>query len=88
MFSVVLVVGFGLLGILMDMFGMPATPMMLSFILGGKIESYFRMGCSYARGSLLPFVTRPVSLIFILIAVFSVVGPVITKQVKKRFAKG
>ena len=88
MFSVVLVVGFGLLGILMDMFGMPATPMMLSFILGGKIESYFRMGCSYARGSLLPFVTRPVSLIFILIAVFSVVGPVITKQVKKRFSKG
>ncbi len=29
------------------------------------------------------FLTRPISLIFILIAVFSVIGPVITKQIKK-----
>ncbi len=83
MFSVYLVLGFGALGIIMDAFKMPTTPMMLSFILGGKIESYFRMGCSYARGDMTTFLTRPISLIFILIAVFSVIGPVITKQIKK-----
>ena len=33
MFSVYLVLGFGLLGILMNMFDMPTTPLMLSFIL-------------------------------------------------------
>lgn len=86
MFSVYLVLGFGLLGIVMDMFGMPSTPLMLAFILGGKIESYFRMGCSYAKGDMTTFVTRPISLIFILIAVFSVVGPVISKSLKKRKA--
>lgn len=32
------------------------------------------------------FVTRPISLIFILIAVYSVVGPIITKMLKKRKA--
>lgn len=86
MFSVYLVLGFGLLGIVMDIFKMPGTPLMLAFILGGKIESYFRMGCSYAKGDLTSFVTRPISLVFILIAVYSVIGPIITKQIKKRKA--
>ena len=76
MFSVYLVLGFGLLGIVMDIFGMPTTPLMLSFILGSKIESYFRMGCSYAKGDLT----------FILVAVYSVVGPIITKAIKNRKA--
>ena len=82
MFSVYLVLVFGALGILMDVFGMPSTPLMLSFILGSKIESYFRMGCSYARGDLTMFVKRPISLIFLLIAIYSVVGPIITKKIK------
>lgn len=86
MFSVLLVLGFGVLGVVMDMFGMPNTPLMLAFILGSKIESYFRMGCSYARGDLTSFVTRPISLIFILIAIYSVVGPIITKAIKSRKA--
>ena len=86
MFSVLLVLGFGVLGVVMDMFGMPNTPLMLAFILGSKIESYFRMGCSYARGDLTSFVTRPISLIFILVAVYSVVGPIITKAIKNKKA--
>ena len=79
MFSVYMVLIFGVVGIIMDFFKMPMTPLMLSFILGGKIESYFRMGCSYARGDMTKFVTRPISLIFLLIAVYSIVGPVIKK---------
>ena len=88
MFSVFMMIGFGVLGVIMDMFGMPMTPLMLSFILGPKIEEYFRTGCSYARGDLTSFVTRPISLIFILVAIYSVVGPIITKKIKdKRAAK-
>lgn len=86
MFNVYLVLVLGMLGILLDVFGMPSTPLMLAFILGGKIESYFRMGCSYARGDLTSFVTRPISLIFILIAVWSVIGPMIMKLIKSRKA--
>lgn len=88
MFSVYLVLVLGIVGILLDAFGMPSTPLMLSFILGSKIESYFRMGCSYAKGDLISFITRPISLIFILIAIYSVVGPIIQKRIKqKRAAK-
>lgn len=88
MFSVYLVLVLGIVGILLDAFGMPSTPLMLSFILGSKIESYFRMGCSYAKGDLTSFITRPISLIFILIAIYSVVGPIIQKRIKqKRAAK-
>ena len=88
MFSVYMMIRFGVLGVIMDMFGMPMTPLMLSFILGPKIEEYFRTGCSYARGDLTSFITRPISLIFILVAIYSVVGPIITKKIKdKRAAK-
>lgn len=87
MFSVYLMLGFGVLGVIMDMFGMPMTPLMLAFILGSKIEEYFRTGVSYARGDMTRFLTRPISLIFILIAVYSVVGPIITKAIKNRRAK-
>ena len=85
-FSVYMMIAFGLLGVVMDMFGMPMTPLMLSFILGPKIEEYFRTGVSYARGDYSRFLTRPISLIFILIAIYSVVGPIITKAIKNRRA--
>lgn len=86
MFSVYMVLAFGALGIFMDAFKIPSTPLMLAFILGGKIESNFRMGCSYAKGDLTSFITRPISLAFILIAIFSVVGPMITDAIKKKKA--
>ena len=85
-FSVYMMIAFGLLGVVMDMFGMPMTPLMLSFILGPKIEEYFRTGVSYARGDYTRFLTRPISLIFIIIAVYSVVGPIITKAIKNHIA--
>jgi putative tricarboxylic transport membrane protein len=68
----------------MEYFKMPGTPLMLSFILGSKIESYFRMGCSYAKGDMTSFVKRPISLIFLLIALYSVFGPLVKKAIKAR----
>jgi len=87
MFSVYLVLFFGLVGIVMDYFGLPMTPLMLAFILGGKIESYFRMGVSYGKGDYSLFFTRPISLIFILITVYSLFGPMIRKALKKNSAR-
>ena len=83
MFTVYMVIAFGVLGILMDAFKIPMSPLMLSFILGSKIESYFRMGCSYAKGDMTSFVTRPISLIFLLIALYSVVSPLIRMMIRK-----
>lgn len=84
MFSVYLVLFFGLAGIAMDFFGLPMTPLMLAFILGGKLESYFRMGVSYGKGDYSLFFTRPLSLIFIIITIYSLFGPAIRKLLKER----
>lgn len=84
MFGVYMVLVFGLLGVLMDVFKLPMTPLMLAFILGGKLESYFRMGCSYARGDLTSFITRPVSCILLLIGIYSLLSPLVRHLLKKR----
>ena len=87
MFSVYLVLFFGLFGIAMDFFGLPMTPLMLAFILGGKIESYFRMGISYGKGDYSLFFSRPISLIFILITLYSLFGPMIQNVIKAKKGK-
>lgn len=84
MFSVYLVLVFGAIGVFMEFFKMPGTPLMLSFILGSKIESYFRMGCSYARGDMTSFIKRPISLVLLLLALWSVAGPMISMAIKSR----
>lgn len=76
-FSVYAMLFFGVLGVLMDIAGIPNGPMMLAYILGGNLERYFRTGCSYAKGSLLPFVTRPVSCILLIIGIYSLLSPVV-----------
>jgi putative tricarboxylic transport membrane protein len=70
---------FAALGVVLDIFKIPTSPLILAFILGGKVEEYFRKGVSYARGDYSEFFTRPVSLIFLLIALFSVFGPYLKK---------
>ena len=71
-----------------DIKGYASAIVMLAFILGGKIESYFRMGVSYGKGDYSLFFTRPISLIFILITVYSLFGPMIRKALKKKTAQG
>ena len=74
-FNILCVLGFAALGVLMDVIKIPTSPLILSFILGAKLEEYFRKGVSYARGDYTSFLTRPISLIFLLIAVFSLFWP-------------
>lgn len=62
----------------------PTTPFILANILGSMLEKYMRRGLSYSTNGMLSFITRPVSLIFLLIAVASLVWPIISEQIKKR----
>ena len=84
MFNVAMVIVFGLIGVVLDYFEIPMGPMMLAYILGVNLETYFRQGMSFARGDLSRFVTRPISLVFLLITLFSVLFPIIKSAVKKR----
>ena len=76
-FSVLAMLAFGILAILLEMAEIPSGPMMLAYILGGNLETYFRTGISYAKGSMLPFVTRPISCILLVIGIYSLLSPLV-----------
>jgi len=71
MFDVGAMFLFGLLGFYMERNGIPLPPLVLAIILGPLIERNLRLGLMQTGGSLLPFFTRPISIVVIVgIALF------------------
>lgn len=64
---------FGFVGYVLLKYKYPLTPVVIGLILGGKFEQQLRLGITQSDGSLLPFLTRPISLFFLLAAVASIV---------------
>lgn len=67
-FDIFIVLIFGLLGYVMRLGGFPATPVLLGFILGPLLEEHFRRAMLLARGDALVFIERPISAVFLAIA--------------------
>jgi putative tricarboxylic transport membrane protein len=65
---------FGILGFLMRHFGFPLAPMILGVVLGNIAELNLARALAIDE-SLMPFVTRPWSIFFLIIALFSAVFP-------------
>jgi len=86
MFSVGAAIFFGVLAVLLEIAEIPTGPMMLAYILGGNLEYYFRNACSYAKGSYLPFFTRPVSCVLLLVGVYMLFSPLVKHLLGKRKA--
>lgn len=76
-FNVMMMLLFAGAGIMMDMARIPTSPLILAFILGPKLEEYFRKGISYSNNGVASFVTRPISLLFLLIGIGSMIWPFI-----------
>ncbi len=74
---------FGVIGYFMKRFGIPTTPLILGIVLGGIIEKNFRKALVISKGSYLTFVTRPVSLLFLVLAVIMIVRPAISAARKR-----
>jgi putative tricarboxylic transport membrane protein len=74
--------GFGLLGLGMRLFGFPAAPMILGMILGGIMEESMRRALQISGGDWGVFVDKPISFWLLVIAVLSVFLPLIKKAVK------
>ncbi|WP_261177117.1 hypothetical protein [Anaerobacillus sp. CMMVII] len=73
MFDAGALVFFGVLGYLLIKFKFPLTPIILGFILGPLLETNLRRGLMLTDGDFLPFLTKPIAVFFLSIAVFSVV---------------
>ena len=66
--------GFGIFGFLAKSFGFPLAPIVLGVVLGPVAELYMARALSLSHDPTL-FVTRPWSLFFLILAVFSVAFP-------------
>ncbi|WP_294624794.1 tripartite tricarboxylate transporter permease [uncultured Bilophila sp.] len=60
---------FGLMGYGMVKLGFPLPPMLIAFILSPQIEFYFRQSLMLSNGNMAVFVTKPLSVLFLLMAV-------------------
>ena len=76
--------GFGVFGYLAEKGGFPLGPMVLGIILGPIAEVQIRRGLTASSGSFMPLVTRPVSLIFLILAVFVLIFPYYQRWRTKR----
>jgi putative tricarboxylic transport membrane protein len=83
-FDVYAMVLFGILGFILLKIKMPLPPIILGFILGPILETNFRRGLMLSNGSLVPFIMKPISGVFLFIAVISVIMTAIKEIRRKR----
>jgi putative tricarboxylic transport membrane protein len=70
-----LMIGFGVIGYLMKRIDLPASPIILGMVLGKLMEEKMRQSLIMSDGSMLIFVTRPISLFLLLLALVSITNP-------------
>jgi putative tricarboxylic transport membrane protein len=84
MIDVWVLFGFGIFGYLAEKADYPLGPMVLGVILGPIAEVQIRRGLTASNGSFMPLITRPVSLIFLILAVFVLIYPYYQRWRRKR----
>ena len=62
-------IAFGVLGYALRRANIPMVPLILGLVLGPIMEAYFRQGIGGAAGDMTIFITRPVSLVFLIIII-------------------
>jgi putative tricarboxylic transport membrane protein len=72
-FDVLVMMIFGLFGYLFRKFEFEPAPLILAFVLGPMVETNLRQSLLLSRGSFLIFFTRPISAIFISIAIILII---------------
>lgn len=83
MFDVYTLVGFGILGFILQKYGFPRAPFVLGVVLGTSMETYLRQALQLSKNSILPFFTRPISALFLLISL-AIIGNLAWKQIQSR----
>ena len=74
--DLVMLLGFGVLGVLMRIYRFPAAPMVLAVVLGPLMEQSMRQALMMSRGSPAIFFTRPISLVVLVLATLLLSVPV------------
>lgn len=83
MFSVVLVLIFGLVGYVMKELDLPVAPLVLGLVLGPLFEKALVQTSALGEGSFAIVLQSPISVFILIAAVFFAVGPNIIARVRK-----
>ena len=83
LFDVYLMVGFGLVGFLLEAATVPLAPLILGLILGPMVEENLRTGLIKSEAALLPFVTRPICAVLVGLLALAFLWPLISRRVSR-----
>lgn len=79
-FDIAIVFVFGIIGYILDKMQYSPAPIVLGLILGNMIDENFRRSLVVSSGDPSIFVTRPISLLFFVIIIFTIVRRVLPKR--------
>lgn len=82
-FDVFVMLGAGLLGYVLRLFGVPVAPLLIAFILCRPFEESMRQALVKSEGSVMIFLTQPIAAFFLLLATGAIVFTV-RRQIKHR----
>lgn len=82
--DVYLMIIFGVAGYLMKKNGYEPAPLILALVLGPTLENGFRQSLILANGNPVIFISRPISAVFIFVALFLLLSPPILKRFGKK----
>jgi putative tricarboxylic transport membrane protein len=71
---------FGIVGYMMKKLEYEGAPLILAFVLGPMFENALRQSLMMSKGSFSIFFTRPISLVFILLAAILLISPLIFRR--------
>ena len=86
LFDVGVVVVAGVAGYLLQKVGIHPAPVILGVVLGPLFEQNFRRSLLLGDGSLLPYLTRPLSVTMIIVILIIVFGPSLSRFVRNQLA--
>jgi putative tricarboxylic transport membrane protein len=83
-FAIWLTLFFGVVGYVMNVYGYPASPLILGLILGPMMEENFRRALLVSRGDFTVFLTRPISAVLLGLAVLAIVWTLLSAWRRSR----
>lgn len=84
LFDVGVMLAFGVLGYAMTKVNMPIAPAVLGFVLGPILEDNLRRALMLSGGSLMPFVTRPITALLLVLTVLTLSASWLRSVVARR----
>ena len=81
--DVVFMLGAGIIGFFLLKLDFSMPPIILGLLLGNTVESNLRRAMTLANGKLGYFLTRPITVVLLIISVLSLFYPIIMPAVKK-----